>query len=152
MRMWIDKRARRAGPLAVLALGAALSAAGPAAASGPPATPGALYVGHPFPGDTFSLKVASIGKSARFVGSFVYSDPGCPTAPSGNEFLTKTNAPTVRISPNGAFTGVKINGAYTDRISGRFADSRASVVFSETIPGCSGDHPQVFRFTVRRKG
>jgi hypothetical protein len=146
-----DTRVRRSSLLALFAVGAFLGVAGGAVAGGAAVTPGALYVGHPFPGDNFGLKVASNGKFASFVGSFVYTDPGCPSAPSGNEYLTKSNAPKVKISSNGGFTGTKTNGPYTDRISGRFAGAKASVVFTETIPGCSGDHPQVFRFTARRK-
>lgn len=110
---------------------------------------GALYKAQPFRGDPFELRVSKNGHSAHFVGSFVYSDAGCPTAPSGNEYLTPQNAPTISIARNGSFSGATASGPYRDTISGTFRGDSAPTRFTETIPGCAGDKPDVYRFTLR---
>jgi len=109
---------------------------------------GALYVGDPFTGDRFELRIMPGARDAKFVGRFVYSDPGCPTAPFGNEYLTPENAPTIKIAEDGRFSGHRKNGAYLEKISGTFEGTKAPTMFVETIPGCAGDKPQSFSFTM----
>ncbi len=125
---------------------AAAGHSGTKASSGP--IDGALYKATPFSGDNFEMRVSKSGSSAAFVGTFVYSDPGCPTAPSGNEYLTSKTAPAVSIESNGKFSGTKKNGAYRDTISGTFNHTSAPTTFQETIPGCKGDKPDTYRFTM----
>ena len=128
-------------------LGASLAVA---AASTGGARAGMVYVGHPFPDDPFELKVSANARSASFVGSFTYTDPGCRDEPFGNEYLTAANAPRIAISPNGAFSGSRTHKggiSITDKISGRFDARSASATFEESET-CKGDKPLKLSFPM----
>jgi hypothetical protein len=142
----------------VLVLGSAVGTAEAAGSHGATAARtkhgpihGALYKATPFPDDHFELRVSKDGRHAHFVGQFVYSDPGCPTAPSGNEYLTPQNAPKISIAHDGKFFGTRKNGVYRDTISGVFKGASAPTEFKETIPSCKGDKPDVYHFTMKAK-
>lgn len=141
---------------AIAALGASAPAKAPRTGAakgkgkGRPAWARKLYVGDPFPGDSFRLKVAKDARRAVFVGHFSYSNPGCPGAAFGNEFLTPSSAPAIRVSARGAFSGTKTTGGYTDQITGRFTAKTAKTTFRET-ERCAGDKPLVLKFTMRAR-
>ncbi len=121
----------------------------PSGQSGP--IHGALYRKTFSPSDRFEMRISKDGQHAHVVGQFVYTDPGCPTQPSGNEYLTPQNAPRVSIAGDGNFFGTRRNGIYRDTISGVFQGASAATKFKETIPSCKGDKPQVFKFTMTAK-
>ena len=79
------------------------------------------------------------------------------SGPSGTEYLGSGSAqpanaaPTVSISASGAFSGSRNNGAYRDTISGVFSGKSAKAEFKETIRHCSGDKPDIYRFTMKAK-
>lgn len=110
---------------------------------------GALYTGYPFGGtsDPFKLQVSDSAKTARLVGQFAYSDPGCPDRPSGTAYLTSANAPTALLDATGDFYGTKDNNGVTDTIFVVFDGSTASAEFQETID-CTNDTPDVYKFTM----
>ncbi|MGH2864665.1 MAG: hypothetical protein ACRDJX_05385 [Solirubrobacteraceae bacterium] len=119
-----------------------------------PVIAGALYRGDPFAGDAFTLRVSNNAHSAKLVGSFTYTDPGCPEEPFGNEFLTSRSVPKLTISANGRFEGAKTVQAgsteITDTISGRFEGERASGKFTESET-CPDDKPLVIKLKLKAK-
>lgn len=114
---------------------------------------GALYVGEPFgtPDNKFELRILPGARSARFAGTFIYTDPGCRARVLANEYLTSGNAPVVKISSSGRFSGRKNNGLYVDTISGTFKGKKALTKFSEAVRGCAGDKPLTLTFTMHAR-
>jgi hypothetical protein len=113
-------------------------------------TAGALYVGEPFgtSDNKFELRIQPGARSARFVGTFIYTDPGCRGRVLANEYLTSANAPVVKIGSSGRFSGRKTHSLYVDTISGTFKGKKALTRFSETVRGCPGDRPLTLAFTM----